>query len=53
MLRFTNDDVLRNLEGVALAILQAAEPGAPPSLALPRKGGGNASSDVADGIEEE
>jgi very-short-patch-repair endonuclease len=43
VLRFTNEDVLRNLEGVACTILQAAEPGAPPSLALPRKGGGNAS----------
>jgi very-short-patch-repair endonuclease len=51
VLRFTNDDVMRNLEGVALAILQAAERGAPPSLALPRKGGGNparaAAKDVA------
>jgi len=46
VLRFTNNDVMRNLEGVALAILQAAEQGAPPSLALPRKGGGNASSDA-------
>ena len=44
VLRFTNDDVMKNLEGVALAILQAAEPGAPPSLTLPRKGGGNGES---------
>jgi len=44
VLRFTNDDVLRNLEGVALSILQAAEQAAPPSLTLPRKGGGNAES---------
>jgi len=47
VLRFTNNDVLKNLEGVALAIIHAAEQVAPPSLALPRKGGGNASSDAA------
>src|SRR5579872_5544587 len=44
VLRFTNRDVLTNLEGVALAILQAAEQAAPPSLTLPRKGGGNGDS---------
>ena len=49
VLRFTNDDVMRNLEGVVLAILQTAEQAAPPSLALPRKGGGNAASDATDG----
>ncbi len=48
VLRFTNDDVLKNLEGVALAILQAAEQAAPPFLTLPRKGGGNAAGDAAD-----
>ncbi|MDA9507328.1 MULTISPECIES: endonuclease domain-containing protein [unclassified Bradyrhizobium] len=52
VLRFTNEDVLRNLEGVALAILQAAEPGAPPSLTLPRKGGGNGESGASDGPKE-
>jgi len=52
VLRFANDDVLKNLEGVALAILQAAEPGAPPSLTLPRKGGGNGESGASDGVEE-
>lgn len=52
VLRFTNNDVMKNLEGVVLAILQAAEPGAPPSLALPRKGGGNGDSGVSDGAEE-
>lgn len=52
VLRFTNDDVLKNLEGVALAILQAAEPGAPPSLTLPRKGGGNGESGACNGAEE-
>jgi very-short-patch-repair endonuclease len=41
VLRFTNDDVMKNLEGVVLAIRQAAEQAAPLSLTLPRKGGGN------------
>jgi very-short-patch-repair endonuclease len=41
VLRFTNDDVMKNLEGVVLSILEAAEPAAPLSLTLPRKGGGN------------
>jgi very-short-patch-repair endonuclease len=45
VLRFTNDDVMRNLEGVVIAIGQAAEQAAPPSLTLPRKGGGNESID--------
>ena len=45
--RFTNDDVMRNLEGVALAILQAAEQAAPSSLTVPRKGGGNTADDAA------
>jgi len=39
VLRFTNDDVMKNLEGVVLAIGLAAEQAAPPSLT--RKGGGN------------
>ena len=57
VLRFTNDDVLKNLEGVALAILEAAEQAAPLSLTLPRKGGGNPSAGVsltsdADGVEQ-
>jgi hypothetical protein len=34
-------NVLKNLEGVALAIAEAAEQAAPLSLTLPRKGGGN------------
>ena len=42
-----------SLEGAALAILQAAEQAAPPSLALPRKGGGNAASDTASDLGEE
>jgi hypothetical protein len=41
VLRFTNDEVMKNLEGVVLAISQAAEQAAHPSLTLPRKGGGN------------
>ena len=45
VLRFTNDDVIKNLEGVVIAIALAAEQAAPPSLTLPRKGGGNSSID--------
>ena len=41
VLRFTNNEVMKNLEGVVLAIGLAAEQAAPPSLPLPRKGGGN------------
>src|ERR1044071_4380004 len=44
VLRFSNDDVMKNLEGVALAIAEAAEQAAPLSLTLPRKGGGNSSA---------
>src|SRR4029453_14172530 len=40
VLRFTNDDVMGNLEGVLEAI-RAAVQVAPPSLSLPHKGGGN------------
>jgi very-short-patch-repair endonuclease len=47
VLRFTNDDVTKNLEGVVMAIGQAAEQAAPFSLTLPRKGGGNSSADGA------
>ena len=42
VLRFTNDDVLGNLEGVVTAIGEGAA--RPPSLSLPRKGGGNSPS---------
>jgi len=45
VLRFTNDDVLKNLQGV-LSIFEAAEQAAPLSLTLPRKGGGNPSADA-------
>ena len=44
VLRFTNNDVMKNLEGVVLSILEAAEQVAPLSLTLPRKGGGNPSA---------
>jgi hypothetical protein len=47
VLRFTNDDVLKNLEGVVLSIAEAAEQATPPSLTLPRKGGGNTSAGVS------
>ncbi|SDT40593.1 endonuclease domain-containing protein [Bradyrhizobium canariense] len=45
VLRFTNDDVMKNLEGVVAAIGLAAEQASPPSLTLPRKGGGRNSRD--------
>jgi very-short-patch-repair endonuclease len=44
VLRFTNEDVLSALEGVITVIRESASArmrGAPPSLSLPRKGGGN------------
>jgi very-short-patch-repair endonuclease len=44
VLRFTNEQVLKNLEGVIEAIREAAAHGLkriPPSLPLPHKGGGN------------
>jgi very-short-patch-repair endonuclease len=44
VLRFTNDDVLKNLEGVVLAIIEAAEQAAPLSPTLSRKGRGNPSA---------
>jgi hypothetical protein len=47
VLRFTNDDVMKNLEGVVLSIIEVAEQAAPLSLTLPRKGGGNPSSDTS------
>jgi very-short-patch-repair endonuclease len=47
VLRFTNENVLKNLEGVVLSILEAAEQAAPLSLTLPRKGGGNPPADAS------
>jgi very-short-patch-repair endonuclease len=43
VLRFTNNDVLKNLNGVVEMIRAVASPHAriPPSLSLPHKGGGN------------
>jgi very-short-patch-repair endonuclease len=44
VLRFTNHDVMRNLSGVVEVICATASArlqGAPPSLSLPHKGGGN------------
>jgi very-short-patch-repair endonuclease len=44
VLRFTNDDVMGNLAGVVEVIRETASSrlrGAPPSLSLPHKGGGN------------
>ncbi len=44
VLRITNGQVMSNLEGVVHVIREAADRrmlGSPPSLALPRKGGGN------------
>jgi very-short-patch-repair endonuclease len=44
VLRFTNEQVMSNLEGVVETIRQAASPrasGSPPSPTLPHKGGGS------------
>ena len=53
VLRFTNEQVMSNLEGVVEIIRQTAVfriCGSPPSLALPHKGGGNreAGADIAE-----
>jgi very-short-patch-repair endonuclease len=47
VLRFTNDDVTKSLEGVVATIAEAAAEPSTPSLTLPHKGGGNASRDGA------
>jgi very-short-patch-repair endonuclease len=51
VLRFTNDQVLTNLEGVVELIRQTAatQREAPPSLSLPHKGGGNPQTTARDG----
>jgi very-short-patch-repair endonuclease len=43
VLRFTNDDVMKSLEGVVTVIRNTARSrlNVPPSLSLPHKGGGN------------
>jgi very-short-patch-repair endonuclease len=51
VLRFTNQDVMSNLEGVVELIRQTAASrirGVPPSLTLPHKGGGNSEVAVDD-----
>jgi very-short-patch-repair endonuclease len=45
VLHFWNNDVLSNTDGVLHEVAEAISK-APPSLALPRKGGGNAPSKV-------
>jgi very-short-patch-repair endonuclease len=49
VLRFTNHEVLSTLEGVVTVIHEAASQRlkAPPSLSLPRKGGGNPQTSTA------
>jgi very-short-patch-repair endonuclease len=49
VLRFLNRDVLSNLEGVVLVIRENAKArlGPPPSLSLPRKGGGNPQTTIS------
>jgi very-short-patch-repair endonuclease len=47
VLRFTNEQVMHNLEGVVEVIRQTAASravGSPPSLSLPHRGGGNGES---------
>jgi very-short-patch-repair endonuclease len=48
VLRFPNDDVISNLAGVVEVIRQTASAhrNEPPSLPLPRKGGGNGGADT-------
>jgi hypothetical protein len=49
VLRFTNEQVMTNLEGVVEAVRQAASPrasGSPPSPTLPHKGGGSRKADA-------
>jgi very-short-patch-repair endonuclease len=53
VLRFTNEEVLGNLNGVAQAIFEAASARrlAPPTLSLPHKGGGNPQTTVRAGTD--
>src|SRR5215470_1355910 len=48
ILRFWNDDVLRNLRGALARISEALSSPVPPSLTLPRKGGGDRPSPLDD-----
>jgi very-short-patch-repair endonuclease len=55
VLRFTNDQVMTNLEGVVEIIRQATSPGtrgSPPFLTLPHKGGGNTSTDQSNSTDK-
>jgi very-short-patch-repair endonuclease len=50
VLRFANNDVLSSLEGVVTVIRETSHErmrGSPPSLSLPRKGGGNPQTSTA------
>ena len=54
VLRFTNEQVMSNLEGVVEVIREATSFGAsgsPPSLTLPHKGGGNGETDQDHTVE--
>ena len=53
VLRFSNEDVLRNLEGVVATIRDtcARTLASPPSLSLPHKGGGNTRTTVRKAAE--
>ncbi|MBX9777137.1 MAG: endonuclease domain-containing protein [Xanthobacteraceae bacterium] len=48
ILRFWNNDVLKNLRGVLERVAEAVQEPLPPSLTLPRKGGGDAPSTPPD-----
>jgi len=48
ILRFWNNDVLKNLDGVLERVAEALREPLPPSLTLPRKGGGNPTSSRRD-----
>jgi very-short-patch-repair endonuclease len=48
ILRFWNNDVLKNLGGVLERVAEALREPLPPSLTLPRKGGGNPPSSRRD-----
>ncbi|MDN5006048.1 endonuclease domain-containing protein [Bradyrhizobium sp. GCM10027634] len=55
VLRFTNEQVMSNLEGVVEAVRQAASAaarGSPPSLTLPHKGGGNTNTDQSNSTDK-